>query len=292
MKKSAYFFVALVLMLGMAGCKNSSVKGSSQTQTGSGQTQSSAEQTSQSGADNSSGEAAAGDSAGSGKDGSKDGTAPSQMQQDVLKKTKAALNTNVPLMMPTSVPVEDGRYLTSTTASQATSYKVNFYENDQPSGVNSKAASNGTLLATVEGIEYKDTSSAKEKLSGYVQEDISKGPDSVDLGHHITAVQDAGMGHLTFVWNEGRWCIKLDSPNDPAYKNKEYPDSQQLAKDVVAYLDDSMLPVPQNIGVIRINNWNKSYGATVQWQYNQTVYQISSQDPMTALKVAVAMKFN
>jgi hypothetical protein len=51
-----------------------------------------------------------------------------------------------------------------------------------------------------------------------------------------------------------------------------------------------MLPVPQKIGVVSINIWNRNNGTTVVWQDSQTVYQVSSGDPMTALKVAAAMK--
>jgi len=113
----------------------------------------------------------------------------------------------------------------------------------------------------------------------------------VDLGHNIRAVEEAGLGHGYLIWNEGRWCINLDSPNDSTYKNKEYPDSKLLAKNMVEYLNDQMLPAPQKIDVISVNNWNNSNGASIQWQSGQTVYEIGSKDPMTALKLAAAMKF-
>lgn len=216
----------------------------------------------------------------------------SQTQQAVLNQIHAALHTTVPLMLPTSVPVEKG-YLTATTTSQTTNYKANLYETKQPTKINSQAASKGTFIATVVGTEYKNAASAKENIteSGYMQVDFSNIPDSpVDLGHRIKAMAEGGAGHQQMIWNEGRWCVRMDSPSDPAFRNKEYPDRDQLAKDIVAYLEDHMLPAPQKIGVISIVIWNQDYGTTVQWQENQTVYQISSPDPMTALKVAVAMK--
>lgn len=221
-------------------------------------------------------------------------TASVQTQQTALNQTRAALTTKVPLMLPTSVPVEKGRYLTATTTSQTTNYKVNLYETKQPTKINSQAASKGTLLATVEGNKYKDTASAKEKIDeiGYLQVDVSDGEGLLDLGHSIKAMEEAGLGHQQLIWNEGRWCIWVDSPIDPAYKSKEYPDRVQLAKNVVAYLNNHMLPAPQKIGVIYISIWNHPTigGTTIRWQDNQTVYQIDSADPMTALKTAVAMK--
>ena len=112
----------------------------------------------------------------------------------------------------------------------------------------------------------------------------------VDLGYHIKAARDAGLGHQILTWNEGRWCLRVDCPTDTAYQDKRYPDKKQLAKDIVAYLEKNMLPAPHDIGIITINIWNKNQGTTIAWQENKTVYQISSSDPMTALKVAVATK--
>lgn len=273
MKKCVSVGITLVLLLGIGGCNRQSLKNDSSQAQNSKIEQS--DESSQSSDVPSSEDAVSENS--------------SSAQQDVLSQIHAAFNTTVSLMLPTSVPVESGRYLTATTVSKATDYKVNFYETEQPAEINSEAASKGTLLATAEGTEYKDAASAKENIIGYVQADTSNG-ESLDLGHNIEAAEDAGAGHAYLIWNEGRWCIKLDSPNDPTYKNKKYPDSEQLAKNVVAYLDEHMLPAPQRIGVISIFNWNTSQQTTVQWQNNQTVYQISSPDPMTALKVAVAMK--
>lgn len=214
----------------------------------------------------------------------------SAAQQTVFNQIEKALNTKVPLMLPTSIPVEKNRYLTATTASQTTNYKVDFYEADQAAKIDSQAASKGTLIASLEGIGYKDDGSAKESISDYKQINPAEYDEFADLGHNIRAAEQAGTGHQQLLWNEGRWYIHLDFPIDPAFRNKDYPDSKQLAENIVAYLDKNMLPAPQKIGVIRIANWNMSEGTVIEWQSNQTVYQISSRDPMTALKIAVAMK--
>ena len=215
-----------------------------------------------------------------------------QTQQEVLQQTKAVLSTKVPLKLPESVPVAKGECLTSAAVSQSWYYKASFYGTEQPAAVNSKDASKGKLIAAVEGTEYKNANSAKENINGYTQVDLSVANKDalVDLGHNIKAVEDAGCGHGYLSWNEGRWCVNVDSPNDPTYQNKTYPDSKKLAKNIVAYLDDHMLPVPEKIGLIAVNNWNNNMGAIISWQDNQMVYQVTSQDPMTALQVAVAMK--
>ena len=50
----------------------------------------------------------------------------SSAQQAVFKQIKEALNTKVPLILPTGIPMEQNRYLTATTVSHTSNYKVNF----------------------------------------------------------------------------------------------------------------------------------------------------------------------
>ncbi len=78
---------------------------------------------------------------------------------------------------------------------------------------------------------------------------------------HIRAIlslyaAQAGPGHQRLIWNEGRWCFRMDSPTDPALRNKKYPGRDQLAKNIVIYLDKNMLPAPQKIGVVHIGIWD------------------------------------
>lgn len=294
----------LILLLPMAGCRNLPLQNNSKAQQSNSQARSSTiEESLSSSSDTPSSESAgSSDVAAQSKalvgsaDSSNTSDADPQTQQETLKQVKAALNTKVSLMLPTSLPLEKGDYLTATTASQAQSYKVNLYEVKQPEAINSKAASKGTLIATVEGTEYQDASNAKGSISAYEKIDTS-GPDEImeDLGHHIKAMKNAGLGHQQLTWNEGHWCLWVDSPTDPAFKNNKYPDRDQLAKDVVAYLEEHMLPAPQDIGVIFIRDWDRNRfdnTTTISLQKNQTVYQITCTDPMVALKVAVAMKLH
>lgn len=215
-----------------------------------------------------------------------------QTQENVINKIYSLLNTRVPIMLPTYVPLDKGNYLTAATISKAGYYKVDFYQSGKPIAVNSKTASKGELISTVEGTLYNDADSAKKSINGYIQVEPSKYPDmEIDLGYNIKALQEGAAGHGYLIWNEGRWSLQLDSPNDTAYINKKYPDSKELAQNVVQYLNKYMLPAPKSIGIIKINNWNNSSGTTIQWQHNKEVYRVWSQDPMTALKMAVAMKF-
>ena len=77
-------------------------------------------------------------------------------------------------MMPKNVPVDAGKYLTATTTSQTWTYQINLYETDIPVNINSQDASKGTLIAAVEGTEYKDSASAEKAINGYIQADNSQ----------------------------------------------------------------------------------------------------------------------
>lgn len=259
---------ALFLLLGMAGCGSVFSNSSSAPESRAEQSQESSQPA------NSAAAAAAGP----------------ETQQEAISQIRAALSTKAAVMLPSGVPVKAGYYLTASVTSKAADYTVNFYETDQPAEINSVAAAKGTPVAAVKGTAYQDAAVAKDSISGYEQVDTSIAEGLVNLEHAVKAVADAGAGHQMLTWNEGRWCIRIDSPTDSAYQNKEYPDREQLAKNVVAYLEDHMLPAPQEIGVISIDIWSWNYGATVEWQENQTVYRVSSGDPMTALAVAVSMK--
>jgi hypothetical protein len=314
MNKIIGISIISAMFLGVVGCQTNHSTTTDQQQQGTGSNQSDGNNNTSSStgsnqqnngqSNNNSGQSNnSGQNSGSGQNGSSNqnggsnsgnngqSNTPPTTTQEALKDVTAALNTRVPLMLPTSVPVTQGKYLTATTTSETWYYKVQFYEANDPTEINSQAASKGVPIATVEGTEYKNAASAKENIIGYVQINPTQNP-TIDLGHGIKGVADAGMGHSYIMWNEGHWSIKIDSPNDPQYKSTIYPDSRKLAEDIVSYLNAYFLPAPQDIGVITVNNWNKNAGTTIQWQYHEMIYQVTSNDPFVALKVAVAMAFN
>ena len=85
-------------------------------------------------------------------------------QKSILTQIEATLDTKVPLILPTSIPVAQNHFLTATTAAQTSKYKVNFYETNQAMKINSKAASGKTFLASLEGTEYVDAKSAPQVM--------------------------------------------------------------------------------------------------------------------------------
>src|SRR5579875_3325097 len=123
-----------------------------------------------------------GDSSGSehNSTGSLNEQTPLRTEQEVLKQLGGQLKTKVPFIIPKNVPLAEGKYLTATTTSEMWYYQIKLYETDQPAAINSQAAANGKLIASVEGTEYKDEENAQKAINGYVKADISQ--NSIDLG--------------------------------------------------------------------------------------------------------------
>lgn len=217
-----------------------------------------------------------------------DETAP-QTQQEAFKQIAVALDSKVPFMLPTEIPASEEMYLSAKVQSEKWYYSVEFVETAEPTKINDPAVSEGRTLATIEGTEYSNASSAKQQINGYIKVDPPK-EMSLDLGKGITAQQEGAAGHSYISWNEGRWTITVDSPLDSAYQNKSYPDDKELSEKIVAYLHDHALPAPQEIGVITIHNWNKWPKTTVEWQHHEMIYKVTSRDPLLAIKTAVTMK--
>lgn len=296
MKKLAPLFAVLVLLLGMSGCGRLPVKNNKNQAPGNSVVQTDKLPQS-SAAPSSKVETDSKAPAQSKKSESINSAAVSAAvptQQKVLKQVHAALSTKIPLMLPKELPVDRNRYLTAVTKSLSKSYKAAFYETSRPAAPNTGDAAKGTPIAMVEGMDGKSADNSGSGFFDYEKVDPSafKGENALDLGHSIKAVDDVGLGHQILTWNEGRWCFHVDSPSDTAYQSKKCPGRMQMAESVASYLENHMLPVPQKIGVADISVWQRSYGATVKWQYHQVVYQVVSKDPLTALKVAVAMRFD
>ena len=201
--------------------------------------------------------------------------------------TIAALNTEAAISLPNDFPLSEGKYLTAQTHSEQWYYRATFYEVNQPTKINASGATNGNELATVEGTEYDDASAARDSIKQYVEVTNT----NTDLGHNIKAESDAGAGHSYIVWNEGNWAIKIDTPNDPIHKTDQFDTGTTLAKEIVSYLEENMLPAPKTRGVITIKAWKDQEETQIHWQNNAMTYQITSPlAPLKALQIAVSMK--
>ncbi|MFI8684902.1 hypothetical protein [Rossellomorea sp. NPDC077527] len=133
--------------------------------------------------------------------------------------------------------------------------------------------------------EYPSPEEAAAQIEGYEKVDQT----NIDLGHGIKGLQEGAAGHEYLYWNEGRWLIKVNFPLDPQYGIDGYDGAEEMAKNVVEYLETNYLPAPEDRGVITINGFKDHPATVVMWQKGKTVYTITSQEkePFDALKTAV-----
>ena len=91
----------------------------------------------------------------------------------------------------------------------------------------------------------------------------------------------AGSSYLS--WQEGNWSLTVRAVN------QEEQDPVPVAKEVVAYLEEAMLPAPE-VGQITIDMGKNDHTATtVVWQQEKTLRTVQHQDARSALKMAVSM---
>ncbi|MGX1263172.1 hypothetical protein RKD55_000976 [Rossellomorea marisflavi] len=137
----------------------------------------------------------------------------------------------------------------------------------------------------VEEEEYETAEKAAVSIKDYSKVEQT----NTDLGHGLKALQEGAAGHEYVSWNEGNWLIRVDFPTDGQYAIDGYDGGLDMAKKVVAYLEDHALPAPHDRGVITINGFKEHPGTEVVWQDGKIVYTIDSEDknPFNAIQRAV-----
>ncbi|WP_053429280.1 hypothetical protein [Rossellomorea marisflavi] len=143
----------------------------------------------------------------------------------------------------------------------------------------------GENQLNVEEEKYETAEKAAESIKDYSTVEQT----NTDLGHGLKALQEGAAGHEYVSWNEGNWLIRVDFPTDGQYAIDGYDGGLDMAKEVVAYLEDHALPAPHDRGVITINGFKEHPGTEVMWQDGKVVYTIDSDDknPFNAIQRAV-----
>ena len=142
----------------------------------------------------------------------------------------------------------------------------------------------------VKETEYSSEEEAIEAIEDYQElEDTN-----VDLGHGIEGFIEGAAGHQYVTWNEGKWYFEIDFPSDPQYAIEDYEDGEELARAIVDYLEDNMLPPPDERGLVKIRAFADEPETLIQWQEGTTVYEINGEtsDPIDTLQIAVDYQNN
>ena len=206
-------------------------------------------------------------------------------QEEVIKAVKQQIDTDLSLKLPDKLPLKKGEHLTAVTEGDENSYRVVFYESDEPIPINNEELINNEdkadPIATIHVQKYDSQKQADEEVS-FEQFDENGGQE-VDLGHGITGYRDAGAGSVYTGWNEGRWALAVHAQTSEGNKGTD------LAKDAVAYLEENTLPIPQPHGYAHLDVDERDN--RILWEKDTTVYTIDQvEDSMDALEIAVNFK--
>lgn len=158
---------------------------------------------------------------------------------------------------------------------------VLYYTMDQPLVMNHRQLNNETPFASYQITSYGSAAEAQAAVN-YV---VDQGGQAVDLGYNITGHMQGAAGSTYLNWQEGKWSLTVRGINS------ENQDPVPVAKEMVAYLEEGFLPVPKSVGQVTVDLGISGYQkAQVVWQEDETVYRVTHQDPVSALKTAVSVK--
>lgn len=211
-----------------------------------------------------------------------DSNSSMKQAETVLNELKIAFpNDRLPQALLTSKTAE---YLSAATTSAADqgNFRILYYAKDHPIAVNDSAVNDLQPIALFE----KKTYASNETAASAVKQIIDNGGSQVDLGYGITGYQQGAAGSSYLSWQEGNWSMVVRASNIGGEV------AEPLAKEVVAYLETAMLPVPQNIGQISLTaSISDSYQInSVVWQKGMIVYTIQHFDALQTVKMAVSTK--
>lgn len=132
---------------------------------------------------------------------------------------------------------------------------------------------------------YSTEEEAVNAIEGYREIEQT----NVDLGSGIKGFVEGAAGHQYISWNEGNWLVEIDFPSDPQYAVDTYEDGELMAKSIVNYLEDHMLPPPDQRGTIEIRGFSDNPKTLIRWQQGTSVYEIDQKtsEPIEALQTAV-----
>lgn len=156
---------------------------------------------------------------------------------------------------------------------------VLYYAMDEALIMNHRQLNNETPFSSYLVTDYGSDAEAQAAVN-YIVDD---GGQAVDLGYGITGYQQGAAGSTYLNWQEGNWSLTVRG------QNGSDQDPVATAKEMVTYLEEAFLPVPQTLGQINVDLASSGYQSSqVTWQVGDIVYRVTHQDPIGALQVAVS----
>lgn len=205
-------------------------------------------------------------------------------QKQVMAGIQDELDTDLQQVLPASLPLEKGQYLSAATKSDAGSYRVIFFSSGKPISINNRALNDKNQAKEIVRLQVKKWGSEQEANEQIGYENYKKNSgQQVDLGHDIKGYQDAGAGSMWTGWNEGRWAMATHA------RTTKPEAGEKLAKQAVDYLETHSLPIPQRNVMVRLDA--DGTNNQIIWQKKDVVYKIDQvDDPIKALDIATTFE--
>lgn len=203
-------------------------------------------------------------------------------QAQIMEVIKGEMNSEVTYKLPTEINLPEGKHLTAVTSSSPDHYEVIFYQHDEPIPINNvllfSEENPAEIVARVEGKKY-ETQEEADRAIDYQNFNENTGKP-IKLREGLTGYQNINDESVSINWNVGRWALTI-------HENAGNRDrGESLAKEVITYLDEYMLPAPQQHGYAHLNADQGT--SQITWEKETTVYTIDQiNDPIQALEITV-----
>lgn len=203
-------------------------------------------------------------------------------QTEIMEAIKGQMTSDLSLKLPIEIPLPEGKRLTATTSADANSYEVIFYQHDEPIPINNAllfSEDNPAEVVARVHVNRFNTHEEADDVIAHKTFNESMG-EPIRLSEGVTGYQDAGTGSVWTSWNVGRWAVTTHASSHNSN------DGISLAKEVIAYLNEYMLPAPKQNGYAHLDAQGNDN--QIIWQKGPTVYTIDQiNDPLQALEMTV-----
>ncbi|MBP1916526.1 hypothetical protein [Lederbergia galactosidilytica] len=205
-------------------------------------------------------------------------------EEEVLAEIKKQIDTKLTIVLPDSIPLDEGEHLTAATTSEDDRYTVTFFASQDPIPINNKQLNDSEAARKIASLTVQEYSTQEQADEEIAYEDFKEnGGNKVDLGYEMTGYQDAGAGSLWTGWNEGRWALTTHTYTDEA------DSGEKLARNTVKFLENHSLPIPEEHGFVHLDATGNDQ--QIVWQKEKVVYQLDQiADSIIGLKIATSFE--
>ncbi|AYF92077.1 hypothetical protein [Apilactobacillus bombintestini] len=143
-------------------------------------------------------------------------------------------------------------------------------------------SNNNAIYATFTKHTYSSSAAAMQQV-GYQSAANVAGLPTTSLGYGVKGVADHGAGQVYIQANFGNWSLLTHGSNFG--KQKGFATKQ--AKNVISFIQNHNLPIPNKAGSIRVEINNTT---TITWQEGTVVYSVKANNANIALKMVTSLK--